>query len=163
MVVLCTDLCKGRTRVCVSASVGAQEGETHTEVPYRAGFYGDLRKAVTRSGSFSGLISVLPQRRTCVCPPPPPPPSPYTLNPTSMAVHRQPIKPGLGGYLHTLGCSEKVSEHAQSRPAPFPHLFSSLFSVAHSCHLSLYFARSHFYNLPLPPPFRASPCKLLTQ
>ncbi len=64
-------LCKpprANASVCVSASVGA-EGEAHTEVPYRAGFYGDLRKAVTRSGSFSGLISVLPQRRTCVRPP----------------------------------------------------------------------------------------------
>lgn len=58
-----------KASVCMSASVGAQEGEAHTEVPYRAGFYGDLRKAVTRSGSFSGLISVLPQRRTCVRPP----------------------------------------------------------------------------------------------
>lgn len=58
-----------KASLCVSASVGAQEGEAHTEVPYRAGFYGDLRKAVTRSGSFSGLISVLPQRRTCVQPP----------------------------------------------------------------------------------------------
>lgn len=53
-------------RVCISS---VQEGEAHTEVPYRAGFYGDLRKAVTRSGSFSGLISLLPQRRTCVRPP----------------------------------------------------------------------------------------------
>lgn len=65
------------------------------EVPRWAGFYGDLRKAATRSGSFSGLISVLPQRRTCVCPPPPFPPSP--VNPTSMAGHKQPIKPGLAG------------------------------------------------------------------
>lgn len=53
-----------KTSVCLSTSGGGR----HTEVPYRAGFYGDLRKAVTRSGSFSGLISVLPQRRTCVQP-----------------------------------------------------------------------------------------------
>lgn len=47
------------------------------ELPRRAGFYGDSRKAATRSGSFSGLISVLSQRRTCVSPPSssPPPPS----------------------------------------------------------------------------------------
>lgn len=95
-----------RRRGLESASGGAQEGEARTELPYRAGFYGDLRKAVTRSGSFSGLISVLPQRRTCVQPPPQPLPHrslPSPLNPTSMAGHRQPIKPGLGGYLHTLG------------------------------------------------------------
>lgn len=39
------------------------------KVPCRARFYGNLRKAVTRSGSFSqGLNSTLPQRRTCVRP-----------------------------------------------------------------------------------------------
>lgn len=53
-----------KTSACLSTSGGGR----HTEVPYRAGFYGDLRKVVTRSGSFSGLISVLPQRRTCVQP-----------------------------------------------------------------------------------------------
>lgn len=60
-------------------------------------------------------------------PPHPPPPTslPSLLNPTSMAGHRQPIKPGLGGYLHTLGCSKKVSEHAQPRPAAFTNSFSS--------------------------------------
>lgn len=59
----------------------------------------------------------------------PPTTLPSLLNPTSLAGHRQPIKPGLGGYLHTLGCSEKVSEHAQSRPAPFTNFFS-FFSVS---------------------------------
>lgn len=150
VVMFCTNLCGGRPH-SVSASVGAQEGEAHTEVPYRAGFYGDLRKAVTRSGSFSGLISVLPQRRTCVQPPTF---VPSPLNPTSMTGHRQPIKPGLGGYLHTLGCSEKVFEHAQSRPAPFTNFFSSFFSVSHCFHLSLYFTSSHLYILPLPCPYR---------
>lgn len=72
------------------------------EVPHQAGFYGDLRKAPTRSGSFSGLISVLSQRRTCVSLPPP-------VNPTSMAGHKQPIKLGLVGHLHTLGCGERSS------------------------------------------------------
>lgn len=78
----------------------------------------------------------------------PPTSLPSLLNPTSMAGHRQPIKPGLGGYLHTLGCSKKVSEHAQSRPAPFTNFFSSFFSVSHSFHLSLYFTGSHVYILP---------------
>lgn len=72
-----------------------------------------------------------------------------------MAGHRQPIKPGLGGYLHTLGCSEKVSEHAQSRPAPFTNVFSSFFFASPSFHLSLYFTCSHVYILPLPLPFTA--------
>lgn len=139
-----------RLRVCISRCTGGGE------VPHRAGFYGDLRKAVTRSGSFSGLISVLPQRGTCVRHPPPPPPClPSLLNPTSMAGHRQPIKPGLGGYLHTLGCSEKVPEHAQSRPAPFTNFFSSFFSASHSFHLLLYSTCSNVYILPLPLPFRA--------
>lgn len=108
----------------MSASVGAQEGEAHTEVPYRAGFYGDLRKAVTRSGSFSGPNQRITTKKDMCSGPPTSLPS--LLNPTSMAGHRQPIKPGLGGYLHTLGCSEKVSEHA---PIPPCSLHKLLFII----------------------------------
>lgn len=97
------------------------------ELPRRAGFYGDSRKAATRSGSFSGLISVLSQRRTCVSSPPPTPsPSPPSpVNPTSMAGHKQPIKPGLARLsTHTEPWREKVPEHSRSCPlSPHKHLF----------------------------------------
>lgn len=54
----------------------------------------------------------------------PPTSLPSLLNPTSMAGHRQPIKPGLGGYLHTLGCSEKFL----NTPAPARPLHRLLFT-----------------------------------
>lgn len=117
-------------------------GGAHIEDPCCAGFYGDLRKAVTKSGSFSGLISVLLQRRTCVQPPAS---RPLPLNPTNVAGHRQPIKPGLGGCLHTLGCSEKVSEHAQLR-LPLTHFFSFISSFLDHLSVFVYFIRSHFLS-----------------
>lgn len=81
-------------------------------------------------------------------PPPTSPPSPLIL--TGMAGHRQPIKPGLGGYLHTLGWSDKVSEHA---PIPPYSVHKPLFMVPH---LSPIPAIVHF--IPLAPMFVSSLC-----
>lgn len=115
--------------MCGRLQQSAQRGE----LPRRAGFYGDSRKAATRSGSFSGLISVLSQRRTCVSLPPPSPCPPSPVNPTSMAGHKQPIKPGLASYLHTLSCGEKsFSTHQILSPLPSQTSFHRSHSVVPS-------------------------------
>lgn len=98
---------------------------------------------------FSGLISKSPQRRTCVCPP-----LLYLslLNLTGTAGHRQPIKLGLRGYLHTRLQQEKLENTHSPALLPFTNSFSSFFLVAHSSHPSLYFTL-----LPcLYPPFASS-------
>lgn len=121
-------------------------GGAHIEDPCCAGFYGDLRKAVTKSGSFSGLISVLLQRRTCVQPPAS---RPLPLNPTNVAGHRQPIKPGLGGHLHTPGCSGKRFWTRPTTPSPHTLLFFHYFFL--SLFLTPSFSLCLFHSLPFSP------------
>lgn len=95
---------------------------------------------------------------------PPPHPLPPLLNPTSMAGHRQPIKLGLGGYLHTLGCSETVSEHAPIPPCSPSQASFHPSHVSHSFHLSLYFTCSRVCILPFASSFsEPSHRKLFTQ
>lgn len=95
--------------MCLLATC-ALNSETYTEDPCGAGFLGDPKRAVTRSGSFSGF----PQRGTCVDPHYPS----HTLNPDSVAGHRQAIKPGLAE------CSHITLERESflTRPSPpSPH------------------------------------------
>lgn len=76
------------------------------------------------------LISVLSQRRTCVWLPPPPP-----VNPTSMAGHKQPIKPGLAGAsAHTGPWRKRFLDKPDS---PLTNIFSPR-SLSRSFPLLLY-------------------------
>lgn len=80
---------------------------------------------------------------------------PSPLNPTSMAGHRQPIKPGLGGYLHTHWVVAKKFLNTPN-PALLPSHNSfhySFLSLIPTIFLFVYFIHSHFYILPLLLPF----------
>lgn len=78
--------------------------------------------------------------------------SPSLRNLTSTAGHRQPIKLGLRGYLHTRLQQEKLENTAVPALLPFTNSFSSFFLVAHSSHPPLYFTLLPCFY----PPFASS-------